>query len=131
VVERLNAKPVPLRVPDGRSGPPRKFAMTGDRFAFVIWQSLYYSEAIPHLRRIIFDTAAGNIEWLARLIEKTTPSAGSSVGMQHSVECTEMMPFMKPDQFRPGESGGVAARRTAEMLIQAQEVPCFQHSFRF
>jgi pimeloyl-ACP methyl ester carboxylesterase len=100
VVERLNAKPVQLRVPGGRNGPPREFAMTGGRFAFVIWQSLYYSEAIPHLPRIVFDTAAGNNERLARLIEKTSPSAEMSVGMQQSVECAEMAPFMKRDQFR-------------------------------
>jgi pimeloyl-ACP methyl ester carboxylesterase len=99
VVNRLNAAPLRVRVPGHSEGPAREFSLTGDRFGFLIWQSLYYSEAIPHLPKIICDTAAGNRDRLARLIEKQRTPDERSEGMQQSVECAETAPFMEPDDL--------------------------------
>ena len=112
LVERLNATPIQVRVSGGPNGPIQEFTLTGGRFGFVIWQSLYHSEAIPHLPRIIYDTARGKNERLARLIERQRPPDVRSVGMQQSVECTEMAPFIKPDQLR------LAAGRISPALRQ-------------
>lgn len=99
LIKRLNATPIQVQVSGGPNGH-QEFTLSGGRFGFVIWQSLYHSEAIPHLPRIIYDTASGNSERLARLIERQRPPDVRSAGMQQSVECTEMAPFMKPDQLR-------------------------------
>jgi pimeloyl-ACP methyl ester carboxylesterase len=96
LVERLNSRPIQVRAP----GATREITLTAGQFGFLIWQSLYYSEAIPHLPRIIWDTARGNHERLAGLIEKERAADEfRSVGMQQSVECAEMAPFMRPDQL--------------------------------
>jgi pimeloyl-ACP methyl ester carboxylesterase len=105
VVEQLNATPVQVRAEGGPNGSTAEFTLSGGMFAFVIWQSLYHSEAIPHLPRIIYDTANGDTGRLARLIEKERPPDIRSVGMQQSIECTEMAPFMKPEQLR--EAAGI------------------------
>lgn len=115
LVERLNTAPIQVRVAEGANGPAREFTLTGGQFAFVIWQSLYHSEAIPHLPRIIGDSAGGNNERLARLIERLRPPDVRSVGMQQSVECTEMAPFMKPDQFQDAARQISPALRAAAM----------------
>jgi pimeloyl-ACP methyl ester carboxylesterase len=112
LAERLNASPVQIRVHRGANAPARKITLTGSHFGFLIWQSLYYSEAIPHLPRIICDSAGGNHERLARLIERLHIPDERSEGMQQSVECTEMAPFMKPHQFHE------AARRISPALRQ-------------
>jgi pimeloyl-ACP methyl ester carboxylesterase len=115
LVERLNARPIQVRLSSGPNGPAREFTLNGGGFGFVIWQSLYHSEAIPHLPRIICDTASGNNERLTRLIERERPPDLRSVGMQQSVECTEMAPFMKPDQLREAAAGISPALREAAM----------------
>lgn len=115
LVEQLNTAPIEVRVAGGANGPAREFTLTGGQFAFVIWQSLYHSEAIPHLPRIISDTATGNNERLARLIEKLRPPDVRSEGMQQSVECAEMAPFMKPDQLQEAARIISPALRAAAM----------------
>ncbi len=103
LVERLNTAPIRAR----------EFALDDGQFALLIWQSLYYSEAIPQLPRIIFDTASGNYERLTRLIEKERPADTRSIGMQQSVECAEMAPFVTPDELLD------AAQRISPALRQA------------
>lgn len=115
LLERLNTAPIQVRVAEGVNGPARHFTLTGSQFGFVIWQSLYHSEAIPHLPRIICDTARGNNEPLTRLIEKSRPLDVRSEGMQQSVECSEMAPFMKPDQLQEAAQKISPALRAAAM----------------
>jgi pimeloyl-ACP methyl ester carboxylesterase len=113
LADRLNTAPIEVRVAGGANGPERSFTLTGSQFGFVIWQSLYHSEAIPHLPRIIFDTASGDNGRLARLIEKSRPPDVRSEGMQQSIECTEMAPFMKPHEMQE------AANRISPVLRAA------------
>jgi pimeloyl-ACP methyl ester carboxylesterase len=113
LVARLATTPIRVPGADSAAGPSGHVTLDGGRFGFLIWQSLYYSEAIPHLPRIVSDTASGHYERLARLIERTRLPDETSEGMQQSVECAEMAPFMEPGPLRD------AARTIAPAMRQA------------
>jgi pimeloyl-ACP methyl ester carboxylesterase len=97
LVARLNTTPAQVR--EGSPGSGRDVRLNGSRFAFLIWQALYYSEAIPHLPAIVHDAADGDFTRLARLIDRTRVPDTRSEGMQQSIECAEMAPFMTPSGF--------------------------------
>jgi pimeloyl-ACP methyl ester carboxylesterase len=115
LVARLTVEPARLGLAGDANGAAREIRISGSQFAYLIWQSLYYTEAIPYLPRVIADTADGNLARLARLIERERETDEMSEGMQHSVECAEMAPFMRPEQLRAAAQAFPPAVRRAAL----------------
>ncbi|HYD54672.1 MAG TPA: alpha/beta fold hydrolase [Gemmatimonadaceae bacterium] len=110
LVERLDAAPLRVAV---AGSEPSVVDVSGAYFGMLVWQSLYYTEAIPHLPALIDETARGGTALLARIIGAERIPDRRSEGMQQSIECAEMAPFSSPAELR------AEARRVPRELRRA------------
>jgi len=100
LVDRLNASPVTFQVRQHVTGETYDVLFDGDALFGFVFQSLYATEVIPVLPKIILDVNDGNHETLAVLLGSYLAQMEFvSVGMQYSVQCGEEVRFSAPGDF--------------------------------
>jgi len=100
LVEQLNASPITFSVTQPLSGETYEVLMNGDGLIGFLFKSLYSTELIPHLPKIIYDTRDGNYDILALLTGSFLADIEFvSMGMQFSVQCGEEVLFSTPGEF--------------------------------
>lgn len=100
LVEQLNATPITFPVTQPLTGETYDMLMNGDGLIGFLFTSLYSTELIPLLPKIIFDTHNGNYDTLALVMGSfLTNIEFVSMGMQYSVQCGEEVHFSTPGEF--------------------------------
>jgi pimeloyl-ACP methyl ester carboxylesterase len=100
LVDQLNDSPVTFSVTQPLSGETYDVLLNGDGLIGFLFQSLYATEVIPLLPKIIFDARDGNYDTLALLIGSFLINIEFvSMGMQYSVQCGEEVYFSSPGEF--------------------------------
>lgn len=99
VVDRMNKRPID--VPGSEKG--RKVRVTGDDLVGLIFQSLYSSEMIPYLPKLIDNIKKGDYRVLAD-VYRYADFTGDSVaaGMHYAVMCAEEAAHTTPSAVRAG-----------------------------
>jgi pimeloyl-ACP methyl ester carboxylesterase len=76
------------------SGEKKQALINGDSLIGILFQSLYLTQLIPAIPRIIYDVRDGNYDMLAGLVSlNPVLSDEISMGMYYSVDCQEEVPF--------------------------------------
>jgi pimeloyl-ACP methyl ester carboxylesterase len=89
LVARLDAQPVTIRLRDPRSGKRIAMVIDGSRMTEVVFRSLYRSELLPQLPKVIAATAKGVYGPLAELeAQRLKRMQGHSPAMYYAVECS-------------------------------------------
>jgi len=100
LVDQLNASPVTFQVMQRLSGETYDVLFDGDALLGFLFQSLYATEVIPVLPKVVFDVREGNYETLAVLLGSYLAQMEFvSLGMQYSVQCGEEVRFSTPGDF--------------------------------
>ena len=100
LVDQLNATPVTFPVTQPLSGETYDVLMNGDGLIGFLFKSLYSTEVIPALPKIIFDTRDGNYDTLALLMGSfLVDMEFVSTGMHYSVQCGEEVHFSTPEEL--------------------------------
>ena len=100
LVDHLNASPVAFEVRHALSGETYDVLFDGDALLGFVFQSLYATEIIPVLPKVILDVNEGNLEMLAVLLGSyIAQTEFVSLGMQYSVQCGEEVHFSAPGDF--------------------------------
>jgi len=100
LVEQLNASPFTLSVTQPLSGETYDVLMNGDGLIWFLFKSLYSTELIPHLPKIIFDVRDGNYDTLALVTGSFLVDIDFvSHGMNYSVQCGEEVYFSTPEEL--------------------------------
>ena len=100
LVNQLNVSPVTFPVTQPITDETYDMLMSGDGLIGFLIKSLYSTELIPLLPKIIFDIRDGNYDTLA-LFEGSflVDMEFVSTGMQYSVQCGEEVHFSTPGEF--------------------------------
>ena len=94
MVHRLNETPAAFPVTDLLSGESYDAVMSGDDLLGVLVHTLYQTDVIPLLPRIIVDASEGHYELVGRILGALLASRESmSDGMRYSVDCSEEVSF--------------------------------------
>lgn len=98
LVDRLNAEPASITVPNPNPGPvgPARFQspLSGDGLVAGLFQSLYATDLIPFLPEIIAAADQGDFGTIGLLQGAFAAELGYvSLGMQLAVQCHEEVPF--------------------------------------
>jgi len=100
LVDQLNDSPVTFSATQPLSGETYDVLLNGDGLIGFLFQSLYATEVIPFLPKIIFDARDGNYDTLALLMGSFLMNIEFvSMGMQYSVQCGEEVYFSSPGEF--------------------------------
>ncbi|OGN89751.1 MAG: hypothetical protein A2158_04470 [Chloroflexi bacterium RBG_13_46_14] len=99
-IDQLNDSPARFTAIHPLNGESYDVLMSGDNFFNFIISTLYSTEIIPLVPKVIFDAKAGKYSMLALL-------AGSnlldmelrSTGMHYSVQCAEELPFSSQEEI--------------------------------
>lgn len=98
LVERLDEQPVTIKIQHPLSGRVYDVMLDGSALGTIFFRSLYVTDAIPFLPRMIATAAAGSYELLARYAENALFAfAGLADGMMYSVQCSDEMTFTSPE----------------------------------
>lgn len=97
VVNRLDTTPVMLNVTDLDKAETHAALLDGDGMIQLVFQSLYSSELLPLLPKMIFDARAGRMTFLERIQSLLIFERSLAEGMYYSVICAEDADF-DPDQ---------------------------------
>ncbi len=116
-VAQLNAEIIVLPVSNLFTGDDYEAYFRGDDLIGVLFQSLYATEIIPELPKLIADVSAGEYETLGLLLSSFLSNSGfSSIGMQFSVQCYEENGFATAEEI------------TAALAAQPELEPIFRYS---
>jgi pimeloyl-ACP methyl ester carboxylesterase len=100
LVDQLNASPVTFSATQPLSGETYDVLMNGDGLIGFLFQSLYSTELIPLLPKILFDVRDANYDILAVVMGSFLSNIEFvSMGMQFSVQCGEEVHFSTPGEF--------------------------------
>ncbi|HEY92815.1 MAG TPA: alpha/beta fold hydrolase [Dehalococcoidia bacterium] len=100
LVEQLNASPVTFSVTQPLSGETYDVLINGDGLIGFLFKSLYSTELIPHLPRIIYDARDGNYDTLALVMGSFLVDIEFvSHGMNYSVQCGEEVHFSTSEEL--------------------------------
>jgi pimeloyl-ACP methyl ester carboxylesterase len=100
-IDQLNDSPAQFTVIQPLNGKSYDVLMSGDDFFDFIISTLYTTEVIPLVPKIIFDTRAGKYSTLALLVgSHLLDMELISTGMYYSVECSEELPFSSQDEIQ-------------------------------
>jgi pimeloyl-ACP methyl ester carboxylesterase len=98
-VDQLNQQPLTFTM-TLHSGEKTAALMNGDSFLGLLFQSLYATEVLPYLPRLIYDVHTGNAAMAGALQADFLSALDKiSTGMQDSVQCSEELPFSKLDDL--------------------------------
>jgi pimeloyl-ACP methyl ester carboxylesterase len=131
LIERLNAKPISLEITDPNTLRPLTVKMDGDTFASTIFISLYSTELIPSIPKVIYQVQAGDNQFFNLLLPALLLQLKQiSYGMNIAVQCNEELAFDSVetmqqilDQLRPELQG--FARRNGSDPAQLQVCAAF------
>ncbi len=97
-IDQLNDSPAEFTVIHPLKGKSYDVLMTGDNFFNFIISTLYSTEIIPLVPKVIFDTRDGKYDTLALLVGSNLLNIElRSTGMYYSVQCSEELPFSNPE----------------------------------
>jgi pimeloyl-ACP methyl ester carboxylesterase len=97
-IDRLNESSVPCTITHPMTGETYDILLDGNGLISFVFNSLYSSEVIPHLPKIIADAADGRFGTLEILMGSTLLNAELlSTGMHYSVQFSEEFPFNDPE----------------------------------
>jgi pimeloyl-ACP methyl ester carboxylesterase len=97
LVDQLNAEPVTIPILQPFSGETYEMFTNGDSMIDFLFQSLYSTEVIPLLPKIIHDVAADDYSVFGRLMGAyLAEQEYISTGMMYSVQCNEEVGFEDP-----------------------------------
>jgi pimeloyl-ACP methyl ester carboxylesterase len=100
MVDKLNESPIVFPVTHPFYGETYEVLMDGDSLISFIYQSLYATEVIPLLPKLIFEIRNGNYSTLALLEASMLASMElASTGMYYSVQCNEEISFSTPEEL--------------------------------
>ena len=92
--DRLSASPEPGEASFSLDGDVVDTLMTGERFAWLIFEGLYQTDVIPWLPEIISEAAQGNVEPANLMLSNSLINdAFFSVGMHFSTRCADETAF--------------------------------------
>jgi pimeloyl-ACP methyl ester carboxylesterase len=97
VINRLDTTPVMLNITDLDKAETHAAILDGDGMIQLVFQSLYSSELLPLLPKMIFDARAGRMTFLERIQSLLVFERSLAEGMYYSVICAEDADF-DPDQ---------------------------------
>ena len=97
VVDRLDAAPVMINITDLDKGETHAALLDGDGMIQLVFQSLYASELLPLLPKMIYDARAGRMTFLERIQSLMVFDRSLAEGMYYSVICAEDADY-DPDQ---------------------------------
>lgn len=110
LVDQLNEEKIPLTVSDLFTGEMYDTALYGDDLVGILFQSLYATEIIPELPKLIYDIEAGDTSTLSALLSSYLSNGEFvSIGMQFSVQCNE------ENSFASEEDVAAAAEKYPEL----------------
>ncbi|MBI5666464.1 MAG: alpha/beta fold hydrolase [Chloroflexi bacterium] len=123
LIERLNAKPVIVPLANPLTGQISDVVFDGYRFGSVIFRSLYSTDTIPLLPRLINRAAAGDFSGLAQGAGLALYAFVSIAdGVSYSVNCSEELPFYDLDAVR---TANASLQPMVRDLINAQAAAVF------
>jgi pimeloyl-ACP methyl ester carboxylesterase len=100
MVDQLDESPITFPVTHALSGETYEVLMDGDSLISFIYQSLYSTEVIPLLPKVIFEVRDGNYTTLALLEGSYLANTELvSTAMQYSVQCNEEVSFITPEEL--------------------------------
>jgi pimeloyl-ACP methyl ester carboxylesterase len=125
LVAAADRKPLTLQLEQGTR------EVRGAEIAAAVYDALHDPEAIPVLPRLLGDLAAGRYDGLRRFLPPAAPVSGPSsvsLGLRHSVWCTEEMPFENAERVAQQTAsalglGGLDERAASVELCRAWNVP--------
>ncbi len=92
--DRLTASPEPGEASYSLEGEVVDTLMTGERLAWLAFESFYQTDVIPWLPEIISEAAKGNVEPANLMLSNSLINdAFFSVGMYFSTQCADETPF--------------------------------------
>jgi pimeloyl-ACP methyl ester carboxylesterase len=98
LVDQLNAEPVTIPITQPYNGETYEMLTNGDVLMDFLFQSLYATEVIPLLPKIISDVAAGDYSIFGRLMGAyLAEQEYISIGMHYAVRCGEEVSFDTPE----------------------------------
>lgn len=104
-VDRLDAHPVMIQLMDPETGGRHKALLDGDGLIQTLFQTLYSSELIPLLPKMIYDVRANRFTLIERVQSLVTFDRTMAEGMYYAVVCAEDGDFdpraVKYDGIRP------------------------------
>ena len=99
-INQLNDSPVRFTVIHPLNGKSYDVLMSGDDFFNFMISTLYSTEVIPLVPKVIFDVKAGKYSTLALLVGSNLLDMElQSTGMHLSVQCSEEMPFSSQEEI--------------------------------
>ena len=100
LVDRLNDSPVMLDIPNLITGDRFDSLLDGDGLISFLFQSLYSTEILPLLPKIIYDAREGRFDTVALIQGSLLAQIDFfSIGMLYSVRCGEEVRFSTPERF--------------------------------
>jgi len=121
LVDRLNEKPVTIRLKEEETGKTYPALINGDALAGIVFQLLYAHEFVPLLPKMIHTAANGQYAFLETVLPLLVFDKTMSYGMYYSVVCSQggMDPSgVNYDDIRP------ELARDAEISNQAMVKLC-------
>jgi pimeloyl-ACP methyl ester carboxylesterase len=116
LVDRLNASPVTVYVPDYYTAEPYPVLVDGDGLLSIVFQAMYVPDAIAALPALIVLTEQADSDLLglyAYFSQAVTESIAS--GMYLSVQCHEEVPFNTLDGIAPANAPSLNASTRNEL----------------
>jgi pimeloyl-ACP methyl ester carboxylesterase len=100
LVDQFNASPVTFPVTQPLSGETYDVLVDGDSLIGFLFQSLYATEIIPFLPKIIYDARNGSYDIMAMVMGSfLADTEFISHGMYYSVQFNEELPFSTPEEL--------------------------------
>jgi pimeloyl-ACP methyl ester carboxylesterase len=113
-VTGLNAQPVRLDLQDS-AGTAHAEWISGDEMSQLVWQSMYYRDAIRFLPMLIDDLAHGNTAVLHDVVQRNHAMQSTaddfSEGLFYTIMCAEEAALTTPQELREAATGLNAAIR--------------------
>jgi pimeloyl-ACP methyl ester carboxylesterase len=99
-VERLNTNPVRITITNPVTDKSLEPLLDGNNLTGFLFQSLYATDVIPSLPKIIYEARNGNFDTLSLLMgSRLIVAELLSQGMQVSVQCAEEVPFTTQERI--------------------------------
>jgi pimeloyl-ACP methyl ester carboxylesterase len=104
VVEELNETPITVSITNPLTAETFENAVvSGDEVIRLLFQSLYSTEIIPFLPRIIYDAHSNSFDLMALILGSFLANVDFvSMGMQFSVQCGEEVAFSSEEEIAAG-----------------------------
>ncbi len=93
LIDRLDKQPAAIHLSDSEKGATYKALLDGDAMISTVFQSLYATELLPLLPKMIADASAGRWTLVERVQSLVTFDRTIAEGMYYSVICSEDADF--------------------------------------